>query len=241
MPRFYVSHEIIGNEAVLIDPERHHLVDVYRATVNMTVELFDVEGNQYTAKVVSFNNKEVRLEILNKIEKKQNSSVEIYLAQSLIKSKNWDFILTKCVELGVQGIYPMITQHIAGGRLVAGKEERWEKLIIVAAKQSGHTTFPKIFPIMSFQEVIQQTQDFSLRLMAHNDPQVPFLHSFLKQQTTIPHKVLLMIGPEGGFSDNEVNLAQQNNISSFLLGSYTMRAETAAIAGLSNLNFYWER
>lgn len=89
MPRFYVSHEIIGNEAVLIDPERHHLVDVYRATVNMTVELFDVEGNQYTAKVVSFNNKEVRLEILNKIEKKQNSSVEIYLAQSLIKSKNW--------------------------------------------------------------------------------------------------------------------------------------------------------
>ncbi|MBP7020595.1 MAG: 16S rRNA (uracil(1498)-N(3))-methyltransferase [Planctomycetes bacterium] len=241
MPRFYISHEIQDQEAILVDPERHHLIDVYRASINMEVELFDVRGNQYLAKLISYNNKEARLKILQKIVKQQKNNIEIYLAQSLIKSKNWDFILTKCVELGVDGIYPMITQHIAGGKYVAGKEERWEKLLITAAKQSGHTSFPKIFSIMNFLETLQATSDFPLRLMAHNDPQVPFLHSFLKQQTTIPTKVLLMIGPEGGFSEIEVQQAQENGVNSFLLGSYTMRAETAAIAGLANLNFYWER
>ena len=238
LPRFFIPKADDDSLVCLIGQERHHLVDVYRCQPGTVVELFDAQGNQYQAAVLSYDKKMVQLQILSKCDSKHDKPVQIFLAQGLIKSKSWDFLLQKAMELGLDGLFPMLTQHLGNGRNCAGKEERWRKIMISAAKQCGRNSIIDVTPIRTFAQILQDTQNFALRFMAHTESELPSLKNLLKQHQPTK-QVLIFVGPEGGFSGDEVQQAKENGVHLFNMGHYILRAETAAISLVSNINFYW--
>ena len=128
------------------------------------------------------------------------------------------------------------------------RKERWQKILISAAKQCGRNLIFPILPSTSFSKVLEKTADIPIRLLAHSKLELPSMKSVLeklaplskeKQNTKEEKRILLMVGPEGGFSDREIELAIESKVHLFSLGSYTLRAETAALASIANLNFYF--
>lgn len=238
MAHFFLEKPPLENEIVLRGQERHHLMDVYRATPGMRVTLFDRMGIEYDAEIISCHEKEMHLRILEKRHPSPPEDLQIFLAQGIIQSQNWDLLLQKAMELDLYGLFPMITQHLGRGKQSAGKPERWEKIMIAAAKQCHRSHFIQIFPMMSFAEVLEKTTSFSLRLLAHPYNAEP-LKTVLDSQSSTPRQILVMVGPEGGFSEGELAQAKEQGIAFCSLGKYTLKAETAALALISNLHFYF--
>lgn len=237
MPRFFIE-ESSSHIAILKGEERHHLVNVYRAFIGMEVRLFDGYGNEYVSKITSIGKRDVTLEIVSKTYQNETYPIKIHLAQSMIKSKSWDIILQKSMELGLYKLLPVITQHIGGGVASSGKPERWKKILLSSAKQCGRNSLTKITKPIKFSEFIKESKNFSLKLIAHRNENVSSLRSILEQHPEIS-EVLVLIGPEGGFSEEELDTAKAEGFEFFTLGSYTLRAETAAISVISSINFYY--
>ncbi len=238
MVRFFLENPPVEGEAVLEGEERHHLVNVYRGQPGIKIKLFDKEGKEYLAEIISVTSKLARLRILEISFPLEAQEKKIFLAQSLIKSQNWDLLLQKSMELGLYGLYPMLTQHLGNGKQMAGKEERWQKVMISAAKQCGRTSLIQIASTMDFSEVLKKTASFPTRLLAHNAKGLPSFKNLLDRLSPISYPVLVMIGPEGGFSEEEIHQAHESGILMFSLGNLILKAETAAIAVIANLNFY---
>lgn len=245
--RFFISqspqkHSII----TLTGPEYHHLVHVYRVQLGMEVELFDSTGISYLAKVKACTGKEVELELINqntnetqRLNQKSNQ-VEIILAQSVIKSQHWDLLLEKAMELGLDSLIPMLTQHLSVGIHTAGKEERWQRVMITAAKQCGRNHLIAIQPPQSFSQVLANTSNIPIRILAHKSPESRPLKHILETLTKPPLQILLMIGPEGGFSVQELSAAKDQGISFASLGENILRAETSAWAMISFIRMYFD-
>lgn len=238
--RFYISNPV-GNAAqiTLTGPEQHHLVHVYRVAPGMAVELFDSTGKCYAAKVKFCTEQTVELEILKQQPVTQQGHVEIILAQSFIKSQHWDLLLEKAMELGLDTLLPMIPQHLASGQHTAGKEERWQRVMIAAAKQCGRNSLISIQPPRSFAQILENTGHIPLRILAHKAPNIPSLKTILDKQTSPPSQVLVMIGPEGGFSNQELQAAQAAGVQFAHLGENILRAETAAWVSISFIQMYF--
>lgn len=239
MPRFFISQTPQGNQVVLTDKEMHHLVHVYRASPGMQVVLFDAAGNEYQAQVTTYNKKEVHLLILTQEQQRHAGSEKILLAQALLKSKSWDLLLQKSMELGLEKLLPVISEHIAAGPETAGRYERWQKVLLAAAKQCGRNNILHIATPQKFATLLQETAHVPLRILAHNDNQLPSLKKVLTQYLAPQQQVLVIVGPEGGFSKQELQQAQSAGVILFSLGYYTLRAETAALSLLATLNFYY--
>ena len=142
------------------------------------------------------------------------------------------------MELGLTGLYPMLTQHLGNGKYMAGKQDRWEKVMLSAAKQCGRSSFIQIAPVMTFSKVLEETSSFPTRLLAHNGKDIPCFKRVLDSLSPISYPILVLIGPEGGFSEKEIQEAVEKKIALFSLGNLILKAETAAIAVIANLNFY---
>lgn len=219
----------------------HHLLHVYRARPGMQIALFDRDGMQYEAVISACNKKAATLEILSCQPPPPPPPVRIVLAQALVKSKSWDVILQKCMELGVYRLVPVIPEHLADGPDCAGHPERWEKVLLAAAKQCGRTSLMPIAPACKLTTLLAVgATSASLRLLAHNDTALPTLKSCLARHPEMSGEVLLLVGPEGGFSRQELAVAQAQGITMFQFGRYTLRAETAAVALVSALHFHFE-
>jgi 16S rRNA (uracil1498-N3)-methyltransferase len=238
--RFFLAQAPQAGTAVLNGEEMHHLLHVYRGRPGMHIELFDREGVHYEALITTCDKKTVHLQILSRQEPLPTTHTKIVLAQALIKSKSWDVVLQKCMEIGVDRLIPIISDHLADGPDCAGHEERWEKVLIAAAKQCGRTSLMAISPPQKMAALLTTTAHMPLRFMAHNDPTLPNLKSALTRFSAPPTHVLLAIGPEGGFSRQELLLAANAGVVLFQFGRYTLRAETAALVMASVLQFYFE-
>ena len=144
------------------------------------------------------------------------------------------------MEMGLHAIHPVITQHAAIGEKTAGKEERWQKILIASAKQCGRYDLLKIERPRSFLSLLEETRGIPLRLMAHRQEALPFFKEVMDAHAYGISEVLVLVGPEGGFSEQEISLAGNHGVHAFTMGPHTLRAETAAIAVIANLQFYFQ-
>lgn len=236
--RFFIDRPPENAEVVLDGDEHHHLAHVFRLNPGDEVRLFDREGREYLAEIAVCGKRRTTLRILGTCESAVEFRVEIVLAQALLKSKTWDDLLCKAMELGLGSLRPVWTDYMAAGPDTAGRQERWEKILVAAAKQCGRTRLLPIAAPVRFGELLEKSGDFPLRIMAHNAPSLPTLKAVLDSKPGIS-KVLAMVGPEGGFSEGEVEQARGAGVRLFTLGPATLRAETAAMAVIANLRFYF--
>lgn len=236
--RIYQNSEFILNETLkLSDDAFGHIVRVLRLVENDIITLFN--GNdayQYTARLVDVKKKYASVEIVSQEAIEIESPLNIHLGQGISRGDRMDFTLQKSVELGVNKITPLFTERCGvklSAERLAKKREQWQKIVISACEQSGRCIVPEVAQPMFIQDWLEQ-ETGALKLNLHPKAQ----HSIM----TLPldgsnknQRVRLLIGPEGGLSDEEIIQANQAGFQDILLGPRVLRTETAALTAIAVL------
>jgi 16S rRNA (uracil1498-N3)-methyltransferase len=241
MPRrrfFIPKDQIRGGIATLTPDQAHHLRTVLRLGAGEEVELFDGEGGAYSGRIESQDAK-VRIGGLVRLESANPPGTALVLAAALIKPDRFDWILQKGTELGVSRFLPLVTRFTAAQiptTRVAARMQRWQRIVREACKQSRRLTVPDIQTPMTFDRFLAE-QEYSTcsRFMLYE--QAP---ERLKSDAAVGDRVLLCVGPEGGWDAGETEAAALAGFRLVNLGSGILRAETACLAAIAIFQFLLE-
>ncbi len=241
MARFFLPRKNIDHQrATVAGPELDHLKRVLRLGPGDPIIFFDDAGWEHEAVIRSLNDQTAEIEILRSFQAERESPLKLTLAVGLTKGEKMDFVVEKATELGVQAIIPFVSAYTVpklDQRKIEKRGQRWRKIALAAAKQSGRTRLPEIFSLSDFEDLVRQTTS-SLNLLFWEKE----TRQTLKQvHATDPdaRSILLVIGPEGGLSDQEAGLAQRHGFKPIGLGRRILRAETAAVTAASLVQFLW--
>lgn len=230
--RIYQSISLSINQRLsLSDQASHHLARVLRAKVGDEVILFNGQGGEYNAVITHISKKNVEVDVLKFIDKERESPIQLCLAQGIARGEKMDFIIQKSIELGVNTIAPLLTER-CNVRLDAEREAKrlkhWQSIAISACEQSGRNRIPEILAPQSLANWLS-TVKADIRFVLS-----PHVHEKLNVDKS-SRSIALLIGSEGGLSDNEVALAHQFQFQNLQLGPRVLRTETATIAALTVL------
>jgi 16S rRNA (uracil1498-N3)-methyltransferase len=235
-PRIYQASQLNLNETVkLSDDSFGHLIRVLRLSTGDLVTLFNgTEAAQYQAKITEVSKKYANVEILDKVVIDNESPLNIHLGQGISRGDRMDFTLQKSVELGVNTITPLFTERCGvklSGERLEKKRIQWQKIVISACEQSGRCFVPQVAQPLLLNDWL--TQDTSaLKLNLHPKAEHSIMGLPLENAG---NRVRLLIGPEGGLSDDEINQANQADFHDVLLGPRVLRTETAALTAITAL------
>ncbi|RLE44456.1 hypothetical protein DRJ22_05925 [Candidatus Woesearchaeota archaeon] len=225
MGAFFTKKMKLG-EIFINGEEYNHIVNARRLREGDEVIFIDGKGNKGygSIKEINFKRKSLKVEI-KKIEREKELP-EIWLAQSVIK--RMDFIIEKATELGVKGIFPIITRYTSF--IPERKVERWKRISLSACKQSCRAKLPYIENPVFFEDFLKKSEKFRLKLIADIDGEYRLREIFSNEQDKLP--LVVCIGPEGGFKREEINKAKEYGFIPFTLGKKILRGETASIVSL---------
>ena len=206
--------------------EFHHSIRVVRARVGEEVELFDRAGNAARGTVESIERDHAVINTGEALPSRE-SHLAIHLAMAVIQLEKFELVLQKGTELGVKTFIPLVTERVEmRPERYSGKMDRWQKIVFEAVKQCGRTVVPKIETPATFDEIIDRSGE---KILFDADAPPPTANR------EPPTDLTILIGPEGGWSDDELRLARDNGVHIERLGPRRLRAETAAIAAVSVL------
>ncbi len=244
MRRFLVEKDrISGNRAVLKEDEARHIGKVLRLSVGDALCLIDEEGSTYHAMITTRDAKTVEVEIVEKITAPKEPALEIVLEQAIPKAQKMDLIVQKATELGVSSIIPFLSDRsvpLLDAERSLRKRMRWQKVAAEATKQCGRTIVPQVDAIIPFRGLLNRWDENSLKIMLWEDEKNNTLKDLLKTHQPSA-RVVILVGPEGGFSGQEVNMAREAGFHTVSLGKYILRTETAGMSLLSIVHYEWER
>ena len=237
--RFYYTPPLILGDTLELPPAAaHHANRVLRLRVNDPVQIFDGEGNALDAVISEISGKRVMLGKLRPCTAEIQQKLHIVLAHSMCSSEKMDWVVQKATELGAAEIQPVQTQRSVArlsGERAEKRTEHWRSVTIAACEQCGRNTLPQSHPPLEFSAwVTQMRDDAGAKFILH-----PEGSTTLQQQPHPQGKVTLLVGPEGGFSADEVLMAHQVGFIPILLGPRVLRTETAALAGITALQTLW--
>jgi 16S rRNA (uracil1498-N3)-methyltransferase len=237
--RYFVESPIEGGLARLVGGEAHHLAHVMRAKVGHEITLFDGSGAEFLARVERIERAEIVLAVLDRREENRELPFELTLAVALPKGDRRRWLVEKAVELGVTRLVPLEVERAIGQDVGAA---RLRQTVIEASKQCGRNRLLEIAQPAPLTNVLDGTGHDALRLIAHTDdaPGRELLGDVLARQP-IASRVALAIGPEGGFTDRELQLARADGWTAISLGPRILRVETAALAAAAIIVAHYAR
>ncbi|MCF7849366.1 MAG: 16S rRNA (uracil(1498)-N(3))-methyltransferase [Kiritimatiellales bacterium] len=228
--------ELEKDIVVLSPDESHHLARVLRVQAGQEITLFDGQGNVADAVVESVGKSAVEA----RVSRRWNvppPAVQIDLIQAVPKPDRWELVLQKAVELGASNIYPILSQHTEF-KPNDKKMERWQKIVLNAAQQCEVRWLPTLHPLEKFGAVLPMLGNYDLVLVGSlYEGATPFREALKNFPMIGKKKVALLIGPEGDFSEEEVQAAIAAGAVPVSFGERILRTETAAIFGLSVLAY----
>lgn len=235
MRRVYISGDLKpGQELVLPRTAYHHIVNVLRCPTGSSLTVFDGCGHAYQAQLTAIERNRATVRLLDALEPDLESPLHTTLVQAVIKGERMDYAIQKAVELGVSQIRPLLadqaTLHLRGDRLQK-KLGHWARIIVSACEQSGRNTVPPLLAPLTTTEALAQLEGPGIMLAPSGRPPFKALHR--------PRRITLFVGPEGGFSGNELGQATDKGVSIVGLGPRILRAETAAVVALSVVQTLW--
>lgn len=221
--------------------QSHHIMNVMRMKPQTMVRVVDAD-HQVAFVRIAYENKKV-IGILDEIcVDDHESSVKITLGMALIKKDKWEWVLQKATEVGAYEIIPFASERSVV-KIQEEKNEkklnRWQKIVLEAAEQSKRDICPRVHEVVTFREICQCKADLKLIAYENADYIAANLGKVLQNNPNV-HSIFILIGPEGGFSENEVRKAQEQGFVCVSLGKRILRAETAAISLLSMLDYHYE-
>ena len=238
--RFYQDTDLHIDEVLELSDENHrHAIQVLRLKLNDPLIIFNGTGGEYLAHFVTVEKRKscIRIDSFDSINRESSLHTTIFLA--MIKSDKMDFAIQKMVELGVTEIQPMYTKRsvikIKANRLKK-KILHWQGIIIAACEQAGRTSIPIIHEPKTIDNCIKQRDNKNCFIMLPGNYKIMAEYQNMIKEGS---GVSLLIGPEGGFTADEENMILSNEITPISFGKRILRAETAAISGLTACQLYW--
>ena len=235
MNRFFIPPEAIQGTVVDIpDETASQIRKVLRLKEGTTVQFLDNIGFLYESRIHYLDEKNLTAEVLGKRPAKGESVYRISLYIGLTQREKFEWILQKCTEAGAARIIPMITERslIRKASDITGKIERWQKILKEAAEQCGRGQIPELLPAQSFRQAADSGAKADLALFCWEEEKQKSLREQIEPIRKSLRNISLMIGPEGGFSEEEAGLAGDLGWSPVTLGERIYRMETAAMAAV---------
>ena len=240
MSRFYVPQPQIERGMMRVEGrEVRHIRNVLRLNVGDTLTIFDGSGTEYEGVIVELRSTAARIMINRRSSPQRDSPLEITLAQSMLKGEKMDTLVQKATELGVTGIIPFFSSRSVP--LLEKKQEmkrhlRWEKIAVEASKQCGRGVLPRVWPIQNYPGVLELApQDFMKLILWEREG--TGLKETLRRSKG--RSIFFVVGPEGGFSEREVEEAKRRGFTPIFLGKRILRSETTSLSLLSILQYEW--
>lgn len=223
----------------------HHAITVLRRKVGDEVQLFDGRGYEWLAEIAEITKKQTTLTLKTPLPAISESPLFTHLGIALFRNERFDFALQKAVELGINRITPLITDHVSlkqSPSHLAKRQQHWKNCVIAACEQSRRSHLPVLDTVTHFDDWIQTGPKSQRQFILH--PPLEQDHQDkqpnpLGPNETPPESLTFMSGPEGGFSTQEVQTAVSKGFETVSLGRRILRAETAPLAFLSITQSLW--
>lgn len=246
MPRFFVENRQVNNDKIIIIGEDiNHIKNVLRKNIGETIEICDKDKQEnYLCKIEDIKNDIILCEILNKIESGE-TNIKITVYQGLPKSDKMELIIQKSVELGAYKIVPVDMKRSIvklSGKDEIKKNERWQKISEVAAKQCGRNIIPSISNVKNIDEICAEFYNYDIVLIAYENETDNKLKQELRKikHENVEITIAIIIGPEGGLENSDVLKMQYNGAKVITLGKRILRTETVALNMISNIMYELE-
>ncbi|WP_319523709.1 16S rRNA (uracil(1498)-N(3))-methyltransferase [uncultured Desulfosarcina sp.] len=237
--RFFIPPEIVDTACPEITgSEAGHICRVLRLSAGDEVELFDGTGSGYRAQIVSANPDQVRLSIVETYTLTTESPVRVTLALGFLKENKMDDLIRPLTELGIHCLQPFYAARSVSRPKAKGLEkrlDRWQKKALEAVKQCRRARIPTIEPADSLTDVLKASDSFDLKIFFWEGE--PLAVKLPEQALPYPRSILAVVGPEGGFSEDEVQMAREHGFLICGMGPRILRAQTAAVAACTVLQY----
>lgn len=230
MSRFFVA-PFDGDTAVIGGQDAHHIARVLRMQVGDSLTLCDAHGTDYACEILAVGDCEVSLRVCERMPSATEPTTAVTLYQGLPKSEKMEWIIQKCVEIGIARIVPVAMSRCVvklNGADGEKKRSRWQKIAAGAAEQSGRGIIPEVAAPISFAEMVSHlTNEYAVAFYEGGGDS---LATLVNEDT---RQVSIVIGPEGGFSLDEIEKLRESGAHIATLGKRILRCETAPMVALS--------
>lgn len=244
MYRFFVEPEAVNDNSIIIEgSDVNHIKNVLRMKVGEEILISNGHDREYHCSIVEINNEEVIADIIDIDGPCRELPVKVYLFQGLPKGDKMEIVIQKMVELGAYEIVPVSTKRSVvklDEKKAANKQKRWNLIAESAAKQSKRGIIPKVNPVCTFKQAIDMAKKLDMIIIPYEEAEnMAYTREIISKIE--PHmSVGIFIGPEGGFEQEEMQMALDNDGKSITLGKRILRTETAGMALMSVLMFAME-
>lgn len=238
MPHFFInSKQVVNNVVEISDKENYqHIAKSLRAKVGETLLLIDENQIQYETKISEITNSKVLANVDNSYQSKRFLDFELYLAQSPLRSDAQSLIIEKATELGVAGVYPIMTDNCSLNKSVVEKKvPKWQRVMYESSKQCERAVVPTCYDATSLEKVLSENSFDKVIVFCERIADKTIRESFKEKPIEKGDKVLVVIGPEGGFSQKEFDSFKEKSLEMLTLGDLILRAETAVVVALGNV------
>ena len=238
MPHFFINSQQVNNSKISIsDKENYfHIARSLRARTGERLLLIDENKIQYETTIESITNDEITAKIDKFYPSKRFLDFELYLAQSPLRSDAQNLLIEKATELGVKGIYPVKTDNCAlNNEMIDKKIDKWQKIMYESSKQCERADIPTCYPRTAIEKVLNENRFDKVMVFCERIATKTIRQSFEENPIKKGDKVLVIIGPEGGFSQKEFDEFAEKKIEMLTLGDMILRAETATTVALGNI------
>lgn len=232
MRRFFLPGPLTS-EIVIRGEDARHISRVLRMKPADQIVVVAADGEAGIAELTGFSEHEVTALLQKKIAGQNEPPVQVYLGQCLPKSDKMDFIVQKAVELGVKAIFPVAAEHSVvkyDQVKQQDRRQRWQKIAGEAAKQCRRSMVPEVKPVQRLAGLLDSLDDDITVLMLYEGDAPTGIKEFLAKSKA--DKYLVLIGPEGGFSADEINLCRRSSVQFLTMGPRILRTETAALTAV---------
>ena len=242
MPHFFINSEAKkDNQIVISDSDNYrHIAKSLRIRRGERLLLIDENQIQYETVVQDIDSYKIVCEIEKSYPSKRDLDFDLYLAQSPLRSDAQLTIMEKATELGVRGVYPVITDNCTlSAAMLSKKQEKWQKVMYEASKQCERAKVPTCFEITTLEKVLDKQFD-KIIVFAERDAYESLKEYAAGNKIQKGESVLVVIGPEGGFSKREFDFFKGKKLPLISLGDLILKAETAVIVGLGNIIYEYQ-
>ncbi len=238
MPRFYLNDQLNLNQILLLNEDISHHIQVLRLQIGQQIEIFNGQGSCFLAEITQLNKKATQVRLLEDSSCNRELSYPVTLVQALPESNKLDWIIEKAVELGVTKFQAISAQRSVvklNPERAEKKWQHWQAIAISASEQSGRNHLMQVSELNQFKQYLTTSSD-AVRIMLSPRGDLALMKWV---RSNPPQALELLIGPEGGFSPEEEELAAQHGVLLCTMGARILRTETAGLAAISAINGNW--
>lgn len=243
MHKFFVNENMIFGENAIIEGEDvKHIYKVLRLKEGDKININNCNGKEFLGRIKEINKVNVQVELLESLDVNNEAPINVYLFQGYPKSTKMDLIVQKCTELGIKEITPVVTKRVISALgEVRNKDnkkiERWNKIAFEACKQSKRTIIPVVNDVIDFSQLLNCLNNMDLIVVPYENAYNYGVRQMIKNLNNEVKNIGIVIGPEGGFEESEVESLKEIGAHIITLGPRILRTETAGFACLALLMY----